>query len=308
MHCKVSCHCWLHWSFSILPILKSNPRYCTRTHGEQCWQDPGNAEIPHTQRGLASLLVFQLTAVCQANLSFASVGLGKTVKCCPLTRKWDSSFARERKKKSRLRKSLVVCTNISLKYSVLNVQQKSKEEHCCILQCSPYREIYFHQLKFASACLFLLLLFGDVQKWVETFRSIHDLLCCILSHIISSSVFCWVETPAKDRICSAELTGSGWARCPCWLRGCCIPRTDSSRIVQCPTLGAQLAAMASSAGQWLHILPGDQHLRLPECWEAQPLKLGSVINFFKSVFGVGSKNLKHRLFYRNMAMVNKKSQ
>lgn len=129
--CEVCCHCCLRWSFSILP---------TCTHGARCWQDPRNAEIPCTQKGLAAPLLFQLAAVCQANLSFASVkGLGKTGKCWPVTRKWDSSFARERQKKSCLHKSLVVCTNITLKYSVLNVQPKSKEEHFCILQRFPYR-------------------------------------------------------------------------------------------------------------------------------------------------------------------------
>lgn len=156
MCCKVSCHCWLHWSFSILPILKSNPRCCKCIHGEQFWQDARNAEIPHTQKGLASLLLFQLAAVCEANLSFASVeGLGKTGKCCPEIRKWDSSFARERKKKSRLRKSLVVCTNITLKYSVLNVcsenQRKSiaafysdlPTKRCISIIWSLHQPVYF---------------------------------------------------------------------------------------------------------------------------------------------------------------------
>lgn len=85
-------------------------------------RNQGMLKSPQTWKRLPSVLLFQLAAVCQANLSFASVkGLGKTVKCFPVTRKWDSSCARECKKKSRLRKSLVVCTNITLKYSVLNV-------------------------------------------------------------------------------------------------------------------------------------------------------------------------------------------
>lgn len=125
MCCKVSCLCRLHWHFSILLILKSNPKCCTCTHTHTENDSEGNQGMlryPHTQKRLASVLLFQLAAVCPANISFASVeGLGKTVKCFPVTRKWDSSCARECTKKSHLRKSLVVCTNITLKYSVLNV-------------------------------------------------------------------------------------------------------------------------------------------------------------------------------------------
>lgn len=77
---------------------------------------------PHTRKRLASVLLFQLAGVCEVNLLLASAeGLGKTVKCFPVTRKWDSSCARECRKKSRFRRSLVVCTNITLKYSVWNV-------------------------------------------------------------------------------------------------------------------------------------------------------------------------------------------
>lgn len=54
-------------------------------------------------------------------------------------------------------------------------------------------------------------------------------------------------------------------------------------------LGAQLAARGSSAGQQLHILPGDQHLRLPGHWEARPLKLGSFIKFVRVYLVSGAK-------------------
>jgi len=75
----------------MLPTLKSVPRCwaCTRAHAENDSEGSrGMLRYPHTQRKLGALLLVQLAAVSQADLSFASVeGLGKTVKRFPVTRK-----------------------------------------------------------------------------------------------------------------------------------------------------------------------------------------------------------------------------
>lgn len=109
--------------FTLFKISSQMLNTHTHTHiKNDSERNQGMLKSPYTQKSLAPALLFQPAAVCQANLSFASVEvLVKSVKCFPVTRKWDSSCARECKKKSRLRKSLVVCTNITLKYSVLNV-------------------------------------------------------------------------------------------------------------------------------------------------------------------------------------------
>lgn len=107
-------------------------------------------------------------------------------------------------------------------------------------------------------------------------------------------MFCWGQTPAEDRTCSEELAGGGRGRCPAGSQDAAdIPTPDSSGMVlgaqPGAQLGAQLAARASHSGQLLHLLPGDQHLRLPARWEAQPLKWGSVMNFVRVYLELGAK-------------------
>lgn len=177
MCCKVSRLCWLHSYFSILPILKSNPKCCTCVHTHtqnNSERNQGMLGHPHTQKRLASVLLFQLAAVCQANLSFASVeGLGKTVKRFRVTRKWDSSCARECKKKSRLRKSLVVCTNITLKYSVLNVcsvnQRKMIAGFYNDPRCTSLPTDLFPS---SEVCIILFIFVTSVSRCAEIIKNI----------------------------------------------------------------------------------------------------------------------------------------
>lgn len=119
MHCKMSPLHWLHWTFSILASFKfSIFKRCT--HRGQFWGELGRAQIPaHRDKACLSTSFSAPCWLSSKSLICFSRRLGKD--CCPVTRKWDSSYARERKKQSHLRKSLVVCTNITLKYSVLAV-------------------------------------------------------------------------------------------------------------------------------------------------------------------------------------------
>lgn len=118
-------------------------------------------------------------------------------------------------------------------------------------------------------------------------------------YLISGNPFFSVVLAADSSRAQELQWGAGcWWATPvsCWLPGCCrYPNAQQQWDGAGGTAGAQLA----------FFLPGDQQLRCPARWEAQPLKLGSVTNFVKSVFGVGSRNVKHHLFYRNVVMVNK---
>lgn len=127
---------------------------------------------------------FNPLLLCQANPSLPSVEvLVKSAKYFPGTRKWDSSCARECKKKPCLCKSLVVCTNITLKYSVLNV--------CSINQRKMIAGFYNYQrctslpadlLPSPEGCIILSLTSvsgcaGTIVK--KVFRNSHNLLNCV---------------------------------------------------------------------------------------------------------------------------------
>lgn len=195
LHCEESCLRWLHWYFSNLPVLKPNPRCCAHTRTQSSSErNRGMLRYPHAWKRLASVLLFQLAAVCEVNLLLASAeGLGKTVKCFPVTRKWDSSCARECRKKSRFRRSLVVCTNITLKYSVWNV--------CSVKQRKTIARFYNHP-RYTSlptdlflpseVCIILFIFVTSVSRGGE-----------IIKKHLGVSMICWVvPLVSNNTICA----------------------------------------------------------------------------------------------------------
>lgn len=115
------CHRWPPCSTSLLhPFENQTPNV---EHNQRAIPT-GTEERPDGRahsRALPLCFGFNPLLFSQANPSLPSVEvLVKSAKYFPGTRKWDSSCARECKKKPCLCKSLVVCTNITLKYSVFN--------------------------------------------------------------------------------------------------------------------------------------------------------------------------------------------